>query len=229
MSKAVFDQLRSMSGGKLSQSQVDAGNLILKSVPDDVLLAMLGISEQNPLIINAEGFNLLRAKLFGNVITQSQFNGIERILKAINDYKLPKSQAAYVLATAYHETAHKMLPVEEIGKGKGKAYGQPIKGKAYYGRGDVQLTWLANYDKMGRLLGLDLVNNPDLALRPDVSAKIMLEGMTRGLFTGKSLNDYITPAKIDYVAARRIINGTDRAELIAGYARIFEQAFEGKP
>ncbi len=42
--------------------------------------------------------------------------------------------------------------------------------------------------------------------------------------TGKRLSDYIKPGSVDYLNARRIVNGTDRAEQIAGYAREYERA-----
>lgn len=69
---------------------------------------------------------------------------------------------------------------------------------------------------------IDLVSNPDLALKPDIAYRIMLIGMNKGLFTGKKLSDYITDKNADYINARKIINGNDRAELIAGYATDFE-------
>lgn len=46
-------------------------------------------------------------------------------------------------------------------------------GLKYVGRGWIQLTGRANYTKYGQLLGIDLVNNPDLALQPGVSARIL--------------------------------------------------------
>ncbi|TOE35570.1 hypothetical protein CGJ43_25525, partial [Vibrio parahaemolyticus] len=62
---------------------------------------------------------------------------------------VPLQYLAYVLATTYHETGHTMKPIEEWGKGQGRPYGEPDPetGQTYYGRGYVQLTWLANYIK----------------------------------------------------------------------------------
>lgn len=51
----------------------------------------------------------------------------------------------------------------------------------------------------------------------------MIVGMTNGLFTGKKLNHYFNPNGVDYKSARKIINGSDKAELIASYAERFER------
>lgn len=67
-------------------------------------------------------------------------------------------------------------------------------------------------------MNVDLVNNPDLALNPQIAAEILVVGMEKGLFTGKKLSTYINNESNDFVNARRIINGVDRAQLIAGYA-----------
>lgn len=126
-----------------------------------------------------------------------------------------RNQCAYVLATAYHETAHTMKPVREYG---GEKY---LKSKKYYpyvGMGYVQLTWLANYQKAGKKLGVDFVKNPRLLLQPKHAAPILVTGMVEGWFTGKKLADYITLSKSDFTGARKIINGTDKARLIADIA-----------
>lgn len=136
------------------------------------------------------------------------------------------SQFAYILATIFHETGQKMTPVIEIGKGIGKPYGKMINGKAYYGRGDVQITWFDNYKRVGVSINQNLVVNPELALVPSISCEIAMKGMVLGWFTGKKLSDYINDSKTDFVNARRIINGTDRAVLIAGYAEKFLKALE---
>lgn len=131
---------------------------------------------------------------------------------------------AYVLATVRHETAFTFAPIEEYGKGEGRPYGKPdpTTGQTYYGRGYVQLTWKDNYARFGSLLGIDLVGNPALALVPETAYAITSKGMVNGLFTGASLHRFISGSNCDYVNARRIINGVDRAELIAGYAKAFE-------
>jgi len=140
---------------------------------------------------------------------------------------------AYMLATAWHETARTMQPIEEYGKGSGKPYGipDPDTGKTYYGRGYVQLTWKENYRKMGKLLNVDLVNYPDSALLPAVAVEIMFEGMLKassniGDFTGKSLEQYFNDSAEDWINARRIINGLDCAVPIASYAKRFYEALK---
>lgn len=186
-------------------------------------------------------FDSVRASLFKGKMTQSQFEGMEAILKRWEASELTDLRwLAYMLATVYHETAKTMEPIEEYGKGKNYKYGKKIKrsgipytlpDKLYYGRGYVQLTWYENYETMGKLLGIDLLNNPELALHPNIAAQIMFEGMTKGNsnfgdFTGKSLEHYFNDKKEDWVNARRIINGTDKADLIAGYGKKFMDALK---
>jgi len=185
-------------------------------------------------------FSYVRGKPPMFDLNADEVAGCKRILGACGEFKLPASWAAYVLATAYHETDGKLFPIREYGKGQGKRYGVPgarMDGKpgknlrqAPYGRGDVQLTWEDNYEVIDEELGLGgrLLNDFDLILRePDLSAKAMIVGMLKGLFTGKSLNDRIGPPPAperQFIKARAIINGTDRAELIAGYAVVFQEA-----
>lgn len=140
---------------------------------------------------------------------------------------------AYMLATVRHECAGQWEPIEEFRKGHGHKYGDPrtieIAGESYtntyYGRGYVQLTWLDNYRNMSHFLGMgdDLVITPEKALNRQVAYNIMSYGMRHGVFTGKRLTDYLHDDVTDYQNARRIINGTDQAGLIAGYAQQFEE------
>ena len=180
-------------------------------------------------------FTSLRETTF-HPLEPSQVEGITVILDAWTKWA-PGSDnrdIAYSLATAYWETARTMQPVREGGQGRGRAYGHPTGPwhAVYYGRGLVQETWIANYqhaDAKLRALGLlksteSMVKTPDLALRPDIAAAVMVRGMVEGWFTGKRLSEYFWGAHSDWVGARRIINGQDKATLIAGFALHFFHA-----
>ena len=165
-------------------------------------------------------------KAFDPTLEQSQVDGLNFLLSkfesdpAWDDIR----DVAYSLATIYHETAATFQPIEEYGHGRGRQYGtpDPVTGKTYFGRGYVQLTWKSNYQQFGKLLGVDLVNHPELALEPETAFHIMAIGMRSGLFTGHKLYDYIHGSVCDYREARRIINGLDKASIIASYAKQFE-------
>lgn len=105
-------------------------------------------------------------------------------------------------------------------------YGKPdpTTGKVYYGRGFVQLTWERNYKTMSDLLGVDFIDHPELALEFDNATNIMFIGMIKGLFTGRSLGDYFSNTTDDWVNARRIISGLDKAQAIAMYGHNFYSA-----
>ncbi len=49
---------------------------------------------------------------------------------------------------------------------------EPGDGWKYHGRGFVQLTGRANYEQIGKEMGLDLVNHPELAENREIAAKI---------------------------------------------------------
>lgn len=164
-------------------------------------------------------------EIFGGPLRPSQLDGVNLILDRAGtsyDYR----HLAYIFATVYHEVAKTMQPIREWGLGKRYPYGKPDPetGETYYGRGFVQLTHKRNYQLASRKLGVDFVKHPDLVMLPGHAVDILFEGMEQGWFTGKKLSDYINDQQVDYKNARRIINGTDRAELIAGYAVKFEKA-----
>ena len=134
------------------------------------------------------------------------------------------AQMAYILATAYHETGGRLEPRREIRQRIAvTARQRRIKRlqdrywhSGYYGRGYVQITWKYNYLKFG------LDRCPDKALLPEVAFDILYRGMQEGMFTGRKLNDYIFPGHTDFLRARKIVNGMDRAGLVADYALKFQ-------
>jgi putative chitinase len=180
--------------------------------------------------------------IFGGSLEQSQVDGITTILAEADKQEITiKEQIAYILATVFHETGRTMMPVTELGsnsylakydtgvlaKQLGNTPGADGDGQRYKGRGYCQVTGLANYTKFNTLLAengytdYDLVNHPEQACIPKVAAFILVYGMKHGSFTGVSLSKYITPTHVDLVGARRIINGTDKASIISGYATNF--------
>lgn len=184
---------------------------------------------------NTKGFHdFLARELFKGSLPAWQRDPVDHLVREGLRRDRLLEDCAYVLATAFHESG-RFKHTEEIGQGRGHDYGEPIVSMrgvkvTYFGRGFVQLTWLQNYSKMSVFLSLemgreiDLVNKPDLASQPEMASLIIWEGMIRGMFTGKNLADYIRPGAVDYVGARRIVNGNDKDELIAGYALKFEEA-----
>lgn len=142
------------------------------------------------------------------------------LIETCKTHGLLRNQAAYVLATAYHETAHTMKPVREYG---GETYLKKKKYYPYVGMGYVQLTWDYNYKKASDKLGVDFLKNPKLLLESKYAAPIIVVGMVEGWFTGKKLSDYITLNTSDFTSARKIVNGLDKAELIADYAKQYDK------
>ncbi len=168
-------------------------------------------------------FDGIRHGPFDGKLTAKQVKNIDAILNEWERRKLTDlRELAYMLATVKWETAHTMEPNVEGGS---EAY---LRSKRYYpwiGRGYVQLTWKRNYVKFrARVLKkfkVDIVENPNNALLQPVAAYIMFEGMYGGAFTGKRLWDYFNPNVTDWVGARKIINGTDKAREIAAIAKLF--------
>ena len=166
------------------------------------------------MIDRKEFYSQIRAALVKGGLSQSQVDGFEAILDEWEKRRLTDLRwLAYIMATAWHETAQRMQPIEEFGRGRGKAYAP-----TYYGRGFVQITWERNYARLSDVIGVDLVTHPEKALEMDNAIQILFVGMIDGLFTGKALSDYFS-READWRGARAIVNGKDRAAEIAGYAQ----------
>lgn len=169
---------------------------------------------------------------FGKLI-QDQVDALEELLSYMEqDARLTDVRwAAYMFATVKLETGDTFRPIREYGRGKGRKYGipHPKTGLVYYGRGLTQNTWYENYLALTQAWNkqhpdeqLDFTKNPDLFLEMRYSYWAMSYGMRTGLYTGKRLSHYINDKGCNYVLARKIINGQDKAQLIAGWAKSFE-------
>lgn len=189
-------------------------------------------------------FDELRTHVFGGKLRQSQVDGLIDLLKAWEQVAANRGYAsavhdawlAYILATVFHETARLMQPIKELGgeryftemydiSGKrprvAKRLGNTFigDGAKFAGRGYVQLTGRGNYAFQSKKHKVDLISQPDLLMTDKaLSATILIRGMIEGDFTGKKLAHYLHAGKTDFINARRIINGKDKARLIAGYA-----------
>lgn len=151
-----------------------------------------------------------------------------------------KAQISYILATAKHETGDGRNLTElgadsyfnrydiQYNPGLAKELGntKPGDGLTFKGRGLVQITGRRNYTYWGRKLQVDLVGNPALAAEAKYALPILVIGMMEGTFTSRKLPDYIEGGKQDWYNARRVVNGTDKAATIAGYAIAFYQGKE---
>lgn len=160
-------------------------------------------------------YGLIRNSIFPGMLGPGQVDGINRILDEWERRNLTDVRwLAYMLATVYWETAHTMQPIREMG---GEAY---LRSKKYYpwvGEGLVQVTWEVNHRKYGATAPGQLMTWP-------IALKALFDGMIRGDFTNKKLSDYFGSGVSDWVNARRIINGIDRAQEIAAIARKFYSA-----
>jgi putative chitinase len=177
-------------------------------------------------------FDNVRDELFEGALEQIHVDG-QSVILAVWEYQgggTPMQDPrwlGYMLATTYHETAHRMWPITEYGS---QSY---LEGKEYYpyvGRGFVQLTWQDNYEKASKILSLyderDLVDHPELALDSLIATRVLFRGMAEGWFTGRKLGQYFNDTKDDPLNARQIINGNDCDDQIAGYHRTFMAALD---
>lgn len=110
-------------------------------------------------------------------VTNSPFELVLR--KAAIGAKLAGAELAAFLGQCAHESA-KFTATKEFSSGQqyeGRAdlgNTQPGDGVKYKGRGFIMITGRANYTAAGKALGIDLVNHPELAERPDVATKVSL-------------------------------------------------------
>jgi len=125
--------------------------------------------------------------------------------KAESDYSLQRWEADYLCGK--QGVPYKDIPCQRAidyyrssdGKKNYFDLGVDKNGMAYFGRGLIQLTGKANYQKYGDLIGVDLVADGDKALEPKNSYKIASEYLKAR--TWKHI------ANGDLTMARKSVNG----------------------
>lgn len=211
--------------------------------------------------MNAAFFNAVRHSLFGGELTQEQVDGMNDLAKAWQQYGDgdPRNFAC-ILGEVKHESAHTMSPVREtladtdeqaitrlerawdagrLPWVKTPYWRRDKEGFSWFGRGRVQNTHRANYEKLERRFGIAFTKNPSLLLDSKIDAMVTVVGHMEGIWTGKKLGDYIKPGNSvelikDFIAARAIVNGDRDKKMpgenitygakIAGYCWKFLQA-----
>ena len=195
-------------------------------------------------------FDAVRGTLFGGRLAGGQVRGMTALLDRFERGGETDDRRflAYMLATAHHETGGRMQPVREtfaasddtaiarldraFAEGRLPQVSAPYwrrdeTGHSWLGRGLVQITHRRNYEKLAALTGLDLLARPELAMETGPAVEILFVGMLAGAFTGRRLGDHFFVGEADWIGARRIINGLDRAERVAGYGRAVFAALGG--
>lgn len=140
---------------------------------------------------------------------------VDAIIREAIKQGADKAQIAYILATADGESGKGQFMVEMWdGRGLQATYdgrlgnNQPGDGKRYRGRGYIQMTGKERYQYWSRVLGVDLVANPDYLAQREVAVVVLVRAMLRGEATGRKLSQYVRyPDKLDWYNARRTVNG----------------------
>lgn len=138
---------------------------------------------------------------------QSAEQCYEIIERTLNDYGiLSRLTLIGALATIRVECGRHYKSITEYASGE--AYNnradlgniQPGDGPRYKGRGYIQITGRNNYRNYGKAIGVDLENNPELALEPENAAKILVQ-----YFKDRGVNTACEAQ--NWVLVRRKING----------------------
>jgi putative chitinase len=250
MRKPIFDTIRAQRGKGFSADEIAAVDVLLDRLgleKDEEPVAMpaaepvtVAAANGSVGLDNEKAFfdELRNSGIFGNGLSPDQVKGLQTVCSAAQTAGWPLAFTAYALATACHETAYTMQPVREGLRASENWRRTNLKRYyPYYGRGYVQLTWEDNYKKADRELSLNgqLTSNLDLALDPDIAARIMVRGMQEGWFAGDQKGKHTLarhlPAEgaasvAQLTSARRIINGTDKNDKIAAEAIKFQKALQ---
>lgn len=156
--------------------------------------------------------------------SQNQDNSAKAIIDAASSLQLNKGQIAYILATAEHES-DSFKTLEEYADGsryegrKDLGNTQSGDGTRFKGRGYVQLTGRRNYSAYAGITGIELVKLPVILMNwPALSVFVLVDGMQRGVYTGRRLDEFVNDSRQDFHNARQVVNDHDCEQKIADQA-----------
>jgi hypothetical protein len=179
-------------------------------------------------------YDTLRAR--GLNLTTQNVEGMEKLLDYAAGRVISIQWLAYIIATAWWESAQTMHPVKEA-YWKSEAWRKAnLRYYPWYGRGLVQTTWEDNYRRIAIAMGLPqdtFIKNPDFLLMFEYALPALFVGMLEGIYTGKDVRDYIDDKDesdaedyAEYRNARRVVNAMDKADAIAKLAITFEKGLQ---
>lgn len=111
------------------------------------------------------------AGLLGNIEVECNFKPTKESLKYSSVARIKAVFPSKVKGMTDSQIQKLVMNEKALGDLVYKEYG----GFLYRGRGFIQITGKQNYDKFGKLIGVDLVKNPDLACDEMIAGKIAVE------------------------------------------------------
>jgi predicted chitinase len=159
--------------------------------------------------------------------------------KAESDYSLQRWESDYACGLTgkpYNQKpCEKALNYYRSTKGGKKNYytlGTDKNGLPYFGRGLIQLTGKANYEKYGKLIGVDLVNDGDKALEPKNSYQIATTFLSQkrgGTYAknGANRSTFDMAKDGDLTKARKSVNGGSKGlEEVNKYFQLWKEVLQ---
>jgi putative chitinase len=208
MDQRFFDDIRPIFGGKMTQAQVDGVSAIMNATDD--------LPADHRAYILATAFHETGQKM--QPVTENLNYSVQGLLSTFSRARISASQADRVGRKSGQAANQQAIANTVYGGDWGrKNLGNTEAGDGwrYRGRGLVQITGRANYRKFG------IEDTPEVANMLGAAVRILVDGMTKGMFTGRKLSDY---GFMDFAKMRVIVNGNDRASDIAKYADRFYDA-----
>lgn len=205
---------KNIFNGRLTQSQVDGMNAILDAAEELGVtdIRMIAYALATPVIETGGTYEPVSENL--NYSVASLTSKFPNRISVADAQKYGRS----AMQPANQEAIANTIYGGSWGR-ENLGNTQPGDGWNYRGRGLTQITGRRNYAKFG------YENNPEGVSVLNDAAIIMVKGMREGSFTGKKFSDYFG-STAQWVQARRMINGLDRAEEIAGFAQKFHSALK---
>lgn len=190
--------------------------LVADGIAGPRTLAVLGVLPVPTLAVPVD--TVLVGKLFPYTRTSSIARNLPYVCAALAAFDLTDADMIAVALGTIRAETEGFVPIAELpshfntlpGQAAFSAYEkrsnlgntQDGDGARFRGRGFVQLTGRANYEKYGKTLDIALADNPDAACAPEVAACLLAAYLAANR---AALNKAL--AKDDLKAARKVVNG----------------------